>query len=118
MFITLETLVAIVRTKLPPWITVEYLDGFVDRHRDTLLEVLREALDDQAPLTVKERTDANLAAMELAAHPPRQLRVADRRTLRRYTGWGGLSIRKVADRFPDDFPTPDPAGLVHEYYTP
>ncbi len=118
MIITLETLVAIVRTKLPPWITVEYLDGFVDRHRDTLLEVLREALDDKAPLTVKERTEANLAAMELAAHPPHQLTAADRRTLRRYTGWGGLSIRKVAHRFPDDFPKPDPAGLVHEYYTP
>jgi len=114
----LHALVSGIRSNLPPGISSAYLDDFVDRHRDALLRILDEALATCPPTATKDRTEANLAAMTLAANPPRRLTEAHKRTLRRYSGWGGLSIRKVADRFPPNFPTPDPAGLVHEYYTP
>jgi len=40
----------------------------------------------------------------------------ERLQLRRYTGWGGLKLGKVAKRFPDGFPVPERRALVHEYY--
>ena len=69
--------------------------------------------------TAKDRTDANIKAMVLAASKaPSKMTPADLRTLSLYSGWGGLSIRKAASRFPADFPRPEPRGLIHEYYTP
>lgn len=62
------------------------------------------------------RTAANLRAIELMASG-RLLSPAERADLRRYSGWGGLSIEKIRDRLPPEW-IPDAQGLLHEYYTP
>ena len=71
--------------------------------------------------TVKRRTDANLAAMDLLRRvqsaPEWRTIPSERRTLLGYSGWGGLSIEAVKDRVPKGM-TPDTFGLIHEYYTP
>ena len=70
------------------------------------------------PVTEKERTEANISAMTLLARAGgRTLTAAERATVGRYTGWGGLSLRGVEDRFPAGFPVPERRGLIHEYYT-
>ncbi len=67
---------------------------------------------------VKERTEANLAAMLLlSTKPDGPYTRAEHQVLATYSGWGGLSLRKVADRFPEGFPVPETRGLIHEYYT-
>ncbi|MBK8824328.1 MAG: hypothetical protein IPN58_17475 [Anaerolineales bacterium] len=71
--------------------------------------------------TAAERSRANIAAMALTAEllrSPRALTDADRETLRAYSGWGGLSLRKLAPRFPAGVPLPDERQLIHDYYTP
>jgi hypothetical protein len=71
--------------------------------------------------TAAERARANVAAMMLVAEltrSPRELTQADRETLRAYSGWGGLSLRKLAPRFPAGIPLPDDRQLIHDYYTP
>jgi hypothetical protein len=75
--------------------------------------------------TVKRRTDANLAAMDLIARSGSRgsdarrgyLTDSERNVLLGYSGWGGLSIEAVKDRVPEGM-TPDTFGLIHEYYTP
>lgn len=65
-----------------------------------------------------KRTAANIAAMQLAAQKrPEEMTDADRRVLMGYSGWGGLSLEKVADKLPADM-TPEARGLIHEFYTP
>jgi hypothetical protein len=129
----LDRIAGVVRGHLPPGVTPEYLDAFMTRHRPALVTVLErnlagrdrrqlvaEASDAPPELwTAAKRTAANLRAMELAAakHPD-AMDAADRRVLAAYSGWGGLSIDKVADRFPAGFPAPEARGLIHEYYTP
>ncbi|MBL9009520.1 MAG: hypothetical protein JNJ46_35020 [Myxococcales bacterium] len=66
--------------------------------------------------TPAERTEANVAAIELLAGKE-DIEDGDRELLRRYTGWGGLSIRKIAHRLPEGW-VPDQRALIHEYYTP
>lgn len=79
----------------------------------------RAATDpDPKPTTVAARVKANIAALEvLAAHPgpysPRETTV-----LRRYTGFGGLSLKKVLPLWPSSLPPPSDRGLIDEYYTP
>jgi len=69
--------------------------------------------------TPAARTKANLAAMHIAASKTTaEMTEEDREALALYSGWGGLSIRKAAGGFPDDFPRPHARGLIHEYYTP
>lgn len=68
------------------------------------------------PLTPAARTAANLRAIELVA-TQRLLTEAERAELRRYSGWGGLSIEAVVEQISTDF-RPDSAGLLNEYYTP
>ncbi|MFH1464556.1 MAG: Eco57I restriction-modification methylase domain-containing protein, partial [Pseudomonadota bacterium] len=129
----LDRIAAVVRGHLPPGVTPEYLDAFLGRHRPALVAVLdrhlaardrrvlvAEASDAPPELwTPAKRTAANLRAMELAASKrPQDMDAADRRVLAAYSGWGGLSIDKVADRFPAGFPVPEARGLIHEYYTP
>ncbi len=63
-----------------------------------------------------ERTRANLKAMEALARGVRSAQ--DRAALQDYSGWGGLSIKKVTASFPEGVPKPSPKGLIHEYYTP
>ena len=69
--------------------------------------------------TPAQRTKANLAAMAIAASKrPSEMTAGDRAILRRYSGWGGLSIERVKDQFPTGFPVPEERGLIHEFYTP
>jgi len=128
----LDRIAVVVRGNLPPGVTPAYLDGFLSRHRPTLVSVLERNLARRrrgrrpAPVevppelwTASKRTAANLAAMRVAAStPPDQLTATDRRTLAGYSGWGGLSIDKVKGQFPAGFPVPEARGLIHEYYTP
>ena len=74
------------------------------------------AVDLSEAWTVPERTEANLVAMELAARGG-PYSETERRQLLRYSGWGGLSIKRTMPRFPAGFPTPETRGLIHEYYT-
>lgn len=65
-----------------------------------------------------ERTEANLAAMQLLADKPEgPFTQAEQATLAAYSGWGGLSLQKAEGRFPAGLPTPEKRGLIHEYYT-
>ena len=127
----LDRIAVLVRSNLPPGITPAYLDGFLSRHRSNLVGVLDRHLSQRrgrrpvvvdAPVdewTPARRSSANLAAMQSAATVrPEDMTAAQRRVLSRYSGWGGLSIERLRDQFPPDFPAPDPRGLIHEYYTP
>ena len=68
--------------------------------------------------TPARRAKANLAAMQLVAtKDPAAITDDDRRTLLGYSGWGGLSIDKYQDQFPEGW-DPDRFGLINEYYTP
>lgn len=67
--------------------------------------------------TVKQRTAANLEAMHLLASKSAGFTAQEQEVLARYSGWGGLSLRKV-QQWPEDFPKPEARGLIHEYYTP
>ena len=62
-----------------------------------------------------KRTAGNLAVDVLSSGRP--LGERERRVLAGYTGWGGLSIERIADRLPPKW-TPEPSALIHEYYTP
>lgn len=69
--------------------------------------------------TERDRTELNLCAMEtLATIDPGEFTDDDRKVLRFYSGWGGLSRAEVMDRFPEGLPIPEERGLLHEYYTP
>src|SRR5262249_17363469 len=109
---------------LPPGVTPTDLDGFLRRHRSTLVGLLEEQLASRSTATPDlwagpARTRANLAAMKVvASKPPGEMAAADRRALAAYSGWGGISIAAVADQFPPGFPGPEVRGLIHEYYTP
>ena len=75
-------------------------------------------LDEDEPdlWTVKERTQANMRAIEIL-QSGQALGVQERRALMRYSGWGGLSLDAVADQISPEW-LPDRQGTVHEYYTP
>ncbi|MFH1463541.1 MAG: SNF2-related protein, partial [Pseudomonadota bacterium] len=119
-----------VAVNLPRGVSPAYFEAFVGRHRPTLVSILDRHLQARAhraqPLaappeawTPAQRTAANLRAMELAASKhPDAMTTEDRAALAAYSGWGGLSIDKVRDRFPAGFPIPEERGLIHEYYTP
>ncbi len=133
----LDRIVPIVRTRLPAGVDADYFDDFLDRNRPALVAVIEANL---APLlrriqaasaaptedlpelwSAAQRTAANIAAMTVAAALAAQGRAAtaeERRVLAGYSGWGGLSIRTAAGRFPPGFPVPEERGLIHEFYTP
>ena len=139
----LDRMVPMMRARLPDDIGPDYLDGFIARNRAELVSMFADFLAKRAaklaargaapapeaasvpvpagaPSTwsARERTRVNLAAMQFLADG-RQVRTdADRALLRGYSGWGGLSLAKVAASFPPGFPVPEARGLVHEYYTP
>lgn len=104
-----------------------YLEDFLTRKRGPLLRMIAEALTRRAPAldveradewTVTQRTEANLAAMQLlAGKPAATMTTPDRKILARYSGWGGLSIDKAQGGFPPSLRV-DPVALIHEYYTP
>ncbi len=124
----LDTLVPLVRTRLPRGVDDAYLDDFLDRNRSALERILEQNLGPllarmeaaNRPLaptpdappelwTASKRTAANLAAMAVAARLEAERRgptTEERTTLAGYSGWGGLSIRDAASRFPAGFPAP------------
>ncbi|MFO0575369.1 MAG: SNF2-related protein [Polyangia bacterium] len=63
-----------------------------------------------------ERTLANVEAIQILTSK-QTLDDTDRAKLRRYTGWGGLSIKRAAGSLPPDW-VPEKKALIHEYYTP
>lgn len=111
-----------------------YFDGWVARNRAAIVQLVEAEIlpllggnaatgHDDAALpeawTKAKRTSANLAAMDVLARvPSERMTDADRRIVAGYSGWGGLSIREAAPRFPVGLPVPDPQGLIHEFYTP
>ena len=132
---------ALVAANLPRGITPTYYQAFVRRNRTQLVAILDHQLrargtrsrptrypsGTQSPAvpdvpdlwSTSKRTAANLDAMALAARKtPAEMTDADRAVLAAYSGWGGLSIQRVADRFPTGFPVPEARGLIHEFYTP
>ncbi len=126
----LDHIAAAVRGHLPSSITPAYLDAFLRRNRPALLHIIeRHLMDlpgvlDESRLppeewTAARRTQANLAAMKVAAAKrPQKMTAEDKRVLAGYSGWGGLSIAAHKDDFPAGFPAPEERGLIHEYYTP
>jgi hypothetical protein len=116
------------RTRLPAGISLAYFDGFVERLRPQLEEIIGGWLKRRAAKkgqqtqpesqTVKARTVRNIKAMQIvAARRPEDMSADERRALLGYTGWGGLSIEGVMDQFPPTL-IPSEFALVHEYYTP
>ena len=116
----LDTIVPLVRARLPRGVDGDDLDDFLDRYRPTLLVLLEQNLgpvlrrieaannsnfapeDIPEHWTVAKRTAANVAAMTVAAtlYAERRLPTRDERAvLAGYSGWGGLSIKKL---YPDD----------------
>ena len=94
----LDRITVAVRANLPPGVTSPHLDGFLRRHRSTLLAIIdqqfakrvtspRPAPSPPEEWTSAKRTAANLAAMDVAATvPPREFTAEDRQTLARYSG--------------------------------
>lgn len=66
------------------------------------------------------RSKANLCAMRVLASKAagEVLTAPERELVRLYSGWGGLSLDAVRERFPAGFPAPEKRGLIHEFYTP
>ena len=64
----------------------------------------------------KERTEHNLQAISLLAGGT-PIDGPAREKLARYSGFGGLSIDRIAERLPAQW-QPEADGLIHEYYTP
>ena len=113
---------ALVAANLPRGITPTYYQAFVRRNRAQLVSILDRqlrargtrprptgypsctqspAIPDVSDLwSSSKRAAANLDAMALAARrTPAEMNTADRAVLAAYSGWGGLSIQRVADRF-------------------
>ncbi len=139
-----DRIVPVVKAHLPPGMSQDDLAGFLMRWHTPLVEMLAQGLEAREqrlratrlargtsviPTAAGElrgsvqRTNANLAAMTLAATKGGlEMTAEDRRVLKKYSGWGGLSLEAAQDRFdrelPADFPRPERRGLIHEYYTP
>ena len=123
--ILFDRIVAVMRQSLPADVSVAYFDAWVVRSRERMVATLGRLLGSGERPDIPElwsparRTAANLAAMTLLARrSPGALSDADLRVLLGYSGWGGLSIEEAAGKFPPGVPVPDPAGLIHEFYTP
>lgn len=126
----LTRVVAVVRRRLPPGITLGDFDGFLARNHAVLVAILdrqfparghhASAADSPHDLcSATQRTAANLAAMRVAAAKrPNEMTEDNRRALAADAGWGDLSIDGAPKQFPLDFPAPEPRGLIHENYTP
>ncbi|MCB9756708.1 MAG: N-6 DNA methylase, partial [Myxococcales bacterium] len=125
----LNTILPAWREKVGPAVGFEWFDRFIAAQRDVIVTLLQKWINKirakraakAAPpdeWTTARRTKANLAAVKiLASKSPDEMTSEDRRTLMAYSGWGGLSIRNVRDKFPEGW-SPEKYGLIHEYYTP
>lgn len=133
-----EFLEAALQRQPPPGVTVEFVGQFFRQFGAALTGELAKLLEQLAshrqpamvpPVSVlppegvppdewpsAARTAANIAAIQLIASGA-SIGAAERMTLLRYSGWGGLSIDAVASQLPKDW-QPEARGLIHEYYTP
>lgn len=70
----------------------------------------------ELPTQPAERTRINILAAQIAAtdQAPSE---SELDILRKYTGFGGLSIARIADKLPSTL-VPDAKALIDEYYTP
>ncbi|MFO0579025.1 MAG: hypothetical protein U1A78_33905 [Polyangia bacterium] len=122
----------------PPGVTAPFVGRFFAQHRSALAATLAQLLaqlaaprpsvaapeaaawspdalpPDEWPAAA--RTQANLEALRVLASGA-QVGPAERTTLLRYSGWGGLSIDAVAAQLPPGW-QPEARGVIHEYYTP
>lgn len=89
----------------------------------SILEIPREspaqrlgAQYENWPRTDAERSRINVMAAQIAARsgPPEPMELE---ILRRFTGFGGLSLAKLAGKLPEGL-VPDSKSLVDEFYTP
>lgn len=71
----------------------------------------------EMPRTPAARTRANLEAISVLSSAGNQLTKAEAEALFKFSGWGGLSLEKVADKIPDEW-RQDSYSLLHEWYTP
>ncbi len=139
-----DRILPVVKAHLPPGMSQDDLAGFLMRWHSPLVDMLARGLEAReqqrraarlvggtitAPTAAGElrgavqRTNANLAAMALVARKGGlEMSAEDRRVLKLYSGWGGLSLEAAQERFdrelPATFPRPERRGLIHEYYTP
>lgn len=112
------------RAKLPEKFH-ERLNYVLTTYRDILLASFQSILNKRVVKTAgpelrtaSARAKANLLAMEIiATKTPGEIDDQDRERLLQYSGWGGLSIKKYKDRFPEGL-VPEWEGLINEYYTP
>ena len=127
----LAMIVGVVRMNLPGGVDEADLNTFLAANRSGLLTQLSPLVGllggarPAAPPPVTavpehwtpgKRTTANLAALRVLAGlgvkaPDAQQRLV----LSQYSGWGGLSIKKVRDQLPAGLPEPEDFGLIHEY---
>ncbi len=124
-----EKLVPLWRPTAVAEVGEEFFARFLDRRGGELIAILDQLIAQRAERlsaieappdqwTPARRAKANLAAMQVLANKGEaQLTDVERRTLLGYSGWGGLSIDKYQEQFPEGW-DPDRFGLVHEYYTP
>lgn len=95
-------------------------DSPPDSPTSSLPPDLGSDLDESDPSRSAERTAANLEALQVLWRLLSEGRIAtpeEIATILRYTGWGGLSLKRVAEKLPPDL-VPDERALIHEYYTP
>jgi hypothetical protein len=78
--------------------------------------VWQEAIESFELRSAADRTAANIAAVQLLTSE-KALTDGDRGMLRRYTGWGGLSVKRAAKLLPKGW-VPDKRAMIHEFYTP
>ncbi len=141
-----QLLEAALHAQPPPQVSAAFVSGFFAQYRQPLQDELAQLLvqvlsidhgeisaspiDEERPALpveiptdtppdlwpVAARTAANLEAIRLLARGQTQGE-SDRQALLRYSGWGGLSVERVASQLPEGF-RPERRGLIHEFYTP
>lgn len=121
-----ERLLAALISNPPDGVTRADVRAYFRAARDELIELVQDVLGEwlsasDGGMSVASRTAANLTALRVLA----KLRASRDRAsaqeaamLRAYSGWGGLSIERVAASDWPDGQAPEARGLIHEYYTP
>ena len=129
---------AALQSQPPAAVSSEYVGWFFAQYRAPLAAELARLLEqvvgtEAQPAPVVERVDipvdvppdlwpvaartaANVRAIEILASG-REIGAEDRTALFRYSGWGGLSMERVAAQLPEVF-RPERRGMIHEFYTP
>ena len=120
-----DALIEIVEARRPGGLRPATVRRYLETNRVRLTKLLEPLVPYYVPrrpgqpTSPKERTDANIAALELLARldaghevGPRQMN----RVLGRFSGWGGLSIELNQHRFPKGYEQ-DSIALAHEWYT-